>query len=412
MVSPRIADEFLAVLKKSGLLSAVQIESAIESYDLDKLANGTEVAHTLLRRGLITRFQADEMLCGRSRGFFVDNYLLQEILGTGGMGRVYLAQDTNTGKQYALKMLPQTMQTEPGLVARFKQEARAGKKLRHPNIVRTHAIGRTDGVYSDVYYVVMEFIKAVSLEELISLRLFLPWPQACDICCQAATGLQYAHKAGLIHRDVKPANLLIDQEGLVKILDFGLSLIHEDEDEFSLAMIFGQDCLGTADFIAPEQSLDSLKADARCDVYSLGCTLYMTLTGTVPYPCKKITDKLNAHRSKKPRPVRERKPDVPEELAAVIEKMMARNPQKRYQTTAEVCDALKPFAEREAVPFDFQTILSLRAAEAKQRTLATQKQRQAPGSSGSSSRDSRKSDVPSRKPHSKIETKFRGDTQV
>ena len=194
---------------------------------------------------------------------------------------------------------------------------------------------------------------------------------------QAAEGLHHAHQAGLVHRDIKPANLLVMNDGQAKVLDFGLALLKDDaESEFSLAMIFGHDCLGTADYISPEQSLHSHDVDARADVYSLGCTLYFILTGQVPFPLNTVAEKLVAQRMKVPPPISTYVSDVPQGVIDLVAKMMAKKPEDRFQTAAEVAEALKPYAKQLPIPFDFQSILVARAREASRRMRANLKAKQ------------------------------------
>ena len=223
-----------------------------------------EFVKSLVTKGLLNRFQAEWLMNGRMDQFMIDQFKVLDILGTGGMGWVYVAEFQETSEKVALKVL--TDKQDKGILARFKLEARAGLKLNHSNIVRTYKISQAD----DLYYVVMELVEGISVQELLDLRKSILWQQACDIVVQAARGLQHAHDAGLVHRDVKPSNLLIQQDGNVKILDFGLARLDDDEDEFSLAMISGQDCMGTADYMAPEQTIDSYNIDSRADIYSLG----------------------------------------------------------------------------------------------------------------------------------------------
>ena len=173
----------------------------------------------------------------------------------------------------------------------------------------------------------------------------------------------------MVHRDVKPGNLLVQKTGSVKVLDFGLALIEKDEDEFTLTMIAGQGCVGTADYIAPEQTIDSFAVDVRADIYSLGCTLYTALTASVPFPGDSIPQKLRAHRTKTPKPVSELKPEVPLPVQEILAKMMSRKPSDRYATAAEVAAALKPHARLSPAPFDFAKMLTQRAVEARQRIV-------------------------------------------
>jgi serine/threonine protein kinase len=369
MGTPLVADSFLALLNKSGLLPAETITAALERFRLGEEIATKELARAFVREGLVTRFQAERLLEGRYRGFFIDRYKILEILGAGGMACLYLAEDMRTSERVALKVLSDKHKSDAGMLTRLKIEARAGKKLNHSGIIRTYGIYRTDDVYGEIYYLVMEYVQGINLEELINLKGPIPWPQACDFAWQAAAGLAHAHAAGLVHRDVKPGNLLVDAAGTIKILDFGLALLDsaEDADEFSLAMIFGHSCLGTADYISPEQSLDSFAVDTRADIYSLGCTLYVALTGRLPFPMASSCQKLEGHRLRSAPPVRALAGDVPEDVAAIVDRMMAKNPADRYQTMAEVAVALAPMARRQRVEFDFPNILAWRAKEARRR---------------------------------------------
>jgi len=328
-----------------------------------------EFLKALMLQGLLTRFQADWLMTGEFVEFSIDKYKVEKILGTGGMGWLYVGRDEESGERVALKVISKRQDTE--YLTRFKLEARAGLMLKHPHIVRTDRIDETD----EVIFVVMELVEGISMQELIILKKYLPWRQACSFAVQAAAGLHHAHNAGLVHRDVKPANLLIERDGKVKILDFGLALLEKDEDEFSLAMISGQDCVGTADYISPEQTLDSFTVDARADIYSLGCTLYSALTGMVPFPGSTVAQKLRAHRNRDAKPVREWRSEVPAAVEAIVQRMMHRNPDKRFQTAADVAKALAPYSRRAPAEFDFDEVLQNRVVEAKNRIAMLQERR-------------------------------------
>lgn len=258
------------------------------------------------------------------------------------------------------------------MLTRIQLEAQAGMRLKHPNILRTWAIDRMEDTQGDTYYVVMELVKGVSLNELIALETQIPLWRACDVVRQAALGLQHAHDAGLIHRDVKPENLLIRSDGSVKILDFGLAMIDENDEEFVMAMVMGQDRLGTADYVAPEQSINSYKVDHRADIYSLGCTLYFALAGRPPFPSDSAIDKIRAHRELRPEFIHEVRKDVPQRVAAIVHKMMAKRPENRIQTAADVAKLLEPFSRREPLEFDFSRVVKARAKWAKRREALRQ----------------------------------------
>ena len=186
MPPPVATNDLLELLEKSQLLSESQINDAVQRLELPSDTAPNDLAEALVHSGDITRFQADRLLEGRHRGFFIGHYRCDHILGTGGMGWLYLATDVDSGNQVAVKMLPKRLEGDPGMVARFELEAKAGLLLNHPNIVRTFEHKRTEGVYGDVYYVVMEVVHGISLEELIVRNGPLPWPSACDLIRQTA----------------------------------------------------------------------------------------------------------------------------------------------------------------------------------------------------------------------------------
>ncbi len=361
------ATEFLTLLKRSRLLSWDDLQDAAVTIAQFDDPSRQQVADALVDDGFLTKFQAERLVTGNSRGLVLDGYKILEVLGAGGMGWVYIAEELETKWRVALKVLPEECRDDAGTLARFQLEAQAGMRLKHPNIVRTIALKQADDIYGPIDYVVMELVRGVTLFELLLMKKRLEVGHACDIIMQAACGLEYSHQQGLIHRDIKPENLLVCTDGTAKILDFGLAMVDENDEEFSMAMIFGQNRLGTADYISPEQYIDSYQVDPRADIYSLGCTLYFALTGRVPFPFKSSAQKLKAHLKKKPTPVNELRDDVPERLAAIVAKMMAKHPENRVQSAAAVADYLRPFAERKSYSINFRSVLNARTAYAKKR---------------------------------------------
>ena len=364
----QVTNTFLKRLRRSGLLPDAQIDAVAAEFNLHREPSPEVIAKVFVDRGLLTPFQVEQIIAGQQHSLVVENYELLDLLGAGGMGRVYIARDRQSGNRVALKTLTGRYQQDPSIRTRFHIEAVAGMKINHRRVVRTLKLGKAQGVLGDIDYCVMELVEGINLLELVELRGPLPWPQACDIICQAAAGLQEAHKAGLIHRDVKPGNLLVDHHGEVKLLDFGLAHHDADGDEFSLSMIYGQNCVGTADYIAPEQALNSYKVDGRSDIYGLGCTLYFALTGQVPYSESSVIGKLRAHCTKQIRPLREVVPDAPPMLEKILAHMVARNPDHRFKHAVALYLALQPFAKRQPVEFDFQQLLEMRRREAQQRS--------------------------------------------
>lgn len=374
MDAARTSDEFLDLLEKSGLLPERKVAGIAEDLGREGALSGNELAKRLIRQQLITRYQAGRLLDGHYRGFFIDNYRLLEVLGAGGMGRVYLARNTQTGQDVALKILSEKHKHDAGMLARFRLEARAGLTLEHPNIVRTYELRQSEGGFGN-WYLVAEFVEGISFQELLLHQGLLNWPQACDFIRQAAEALRHAHAAGLVHRDIKAANLLVDHEGHVKILDFGLALLHdENESEFSLTMIFGHDCIGTLEYMAPEQARASQTVDGRADLYSLGVTLFWLMTGAFPFRNGAATLNPEQYAAAWEQARRKLPKELPAELVTVLSRMLAREPEQRYQSAAEVSKALTPFAQRQPVEFNFQEVLRTRALDAKKRQAQMRRQ--------------------------------------
>lgn len=281
-------------------------------------------------------------LVGRNFG----KYRLLAELGEGGMGRVFLAEHVKMRRQVAIKVLSPQQAGDVGALERFEREARAVAALRHPNIVQAYDIDQ-EGNY---HYIVMEYVAGSDLSDYVRRTGPVSWFHAADVISQAASALDHAHHAGMVHRDVKPSNLLLDPTGNVKLLDLGLAMFAREQSISPSPST--QDVFGTFDFLAPEQATDSAHVDCRADIYSLGATFYFLLAGVAPFADHAYIHKLIAHQSKKPKSIREHVATVPAILETVVDKMMAKRPQERYQSAAEVEQALKPFARRLERPFE------------------------------------------------------------
>jgi serine/threonine-protein kinase len=295
---------------------------------------------------------------------FVDHprYRIVSELGAGGMGTVYKAEDQLMGRVVALKVVSSHLTAKASAVARFRKEVRATAQLQHQNIITTHDTGEAGGAQ----FLVMEFIEGVSLDRLVAKKGPLPVPMACMFTRQAALGLQHAADKGMVHRDIKPQNLMVTRKGQVKILDFGLARFASTDDPEEPApngkLPFGAGkaaqnagvtnpnlLMGTPDYLSPEQAKNSHDVDPRSDIYSLGCTLYFLLTGKPPFvTAPTLIDKLLAHTHDEPPAIREERFEVTGELADVLAKMMAKRPEDRYQTAKEAADALLPFTRSDA----------------------------------------------------------------
>lgn len=342
MPAPKTAPEFLALLNRSGLIEPPKVDEFVRAHDGLATQTAAQAAAEFVEAGLLTRFQTEQLLKGKFRGFNIGKYRVLDRIGAGGMGQVFLAEHPQLGRRAAIKVLPTDRASDPALLARFLREAQAAASLDHPNIVRAFDVDEDNGLH----FLVMEYVDGEDLYHMIKKGGPLPVSKACDFIRQAAEGLQHAHEAGLIHRDVKPSNILVDKAGVAKLLDLGLARFTEEGGDHITRRYDGNNVLGTADYVAPEQTRDSHEVDQRCDVYALGGTLYFLLTGHAPFPNGSPAEKMIAHRSQQPKSVREIRPEVPPGMALVIDKMLEKNPDQRYQSARAAADALEPWAPK------------------------------------------------------------------
>jgi serine/threonine-protein kinase len=332
-------DPFLDLVRRSGLVEKDRLNALLR--ELKRQAGGHSISDTdfvadrLVEAGLLTRWQADKLLEGRHKGFFLGKYKLLDHLGTGGMSMVYLAEHVLMQRRVAIKVLPKSRVEDTSYLARFHREAQAAASLDHRNIVRAYDVDN-DG---NIHYLVMEYVEGRDLQHIVKEDGPMDYVAAAEYFRQAASGLSHAHRAGLIHRDIKPANLLVDQKNVIKLLDLGLARF-TDEDKASLTVAYDENVLGTADYLAPEQALDSHGVDARADIYGLGCSMYYVLTGHPPFVGGTLPQRLMMHQKQPPPSILLDRPDAPADLVAICMKMMAKKPDQRYQSAADVANAL------------------------------------------------------------------------
>jgi len=341
MPAPASIVEFVDLVTRSNVLEKRSLDDYLSKLTStnDQPGSPKQLAQAMVRDGVLTNLQAGLILKGKWRNFVISNkYKLLEHLGTGGMGSVYLCEHVLMRRRVAVKVLPSDKITDPVVLERFYREARAVAALDHRNIVRAHDIDR-DG---DLHFLVLEYVDGSSLQWIVEKHGPLSLQRAVNYIRQAADGLQHAHEAGLVHRDIKPGNLLLDRSGLIKILDLGLARFFGDEGNITRKHDMNA-VLGTADYLAPEQALDSGTVDIRGDIYSLGVTFYFLLAGRGPYQDGSLSQKLMWHQISQPKSIFEHRQDVPKKLWAVLEKMLAKDPAQRYQTPAEVVTALEPW---------------------------------------------------------------------
>lgn len=340
-------ESFLDLVRKSGIVDDKRFTAFV-----DRLRDGNglpadpgKLAGIMVRDAILTKFQAEQLLAGRWRGFQIGKYRVLERLGAGGMGSVYLCEHKVMRRRVAIKVLPTAKAEDPSALERFYREARAVAALDHPNIVRAYDIDQDE----KLHFLVMEYVDGSSLQDIIKKCGPMDATRAAHYIRQAALGLQHAHEAGLVHRDIKPGNVLVDRNGIVKVLDMGLARFFHDEED-NLTKKYDENVLGTADYLAPEQALDSHSVDIRADIYGLGLTFYFTLTGRPPFTEGTVTQKLIWHQTRQPKPIKELRADAPDDLVAVVQKMTAKEAAQRYQTPKEVAQALEPLTATPIAP--------------------------------------------------------------
>jgi len=335
------AKNLLKLLEKSGIADQDELKESLGSLSakLDGSAVGTqELTAHLIESGIITEWHANKLLAGKYKGFFLDKYKLLGHLGTGGMSSVYLAESKNTRKKRAIKVLPKKKVSDKSYLDRFYREGKAAASLNHPNIVRVYDINNA----GDTHYMVMEYVQGADLYETVRDHGQLSIEDAVDAIYQSAEGLLHAHKKGMVHRDVKPANLLKTETGSIKILDLGLALFNTEGEE-SLTVLYNEKVMGTADYLSPEQAVNSHEVDHRADIYSLGCTLYFLVTGRPPFDKGTLAQRIAMHQTKEPDSIFDSRKDCPAGLVDICTKMMRKNPDDRFADCEEVMATLNQF---------------------------------------------------------------------
>jgi len=342
--------KFLDILRRSKLVNDAPLKKALRlciEENGGALPNDAEqLSDFLIAQNVITTWQSKKLLDKKYKGFFLGKYKLLGHIGVGGMSSVYLAEHTLMKRLRAIKVLPRDRVDDSSYLERFYREAQATAALDHPNIVRAYDIDSA----SETHYLVMEYVAGKDLMTIVKDDGPTGFIETAQYILQAARGLDHAHTVGMIHRDVKPANLLVEENGQLKILDMGLALMNDDDSELAgLTDKHNEKVLGTADYLAPEQAINSHDIDLRADIYGLGCTMYYALTGHPPFPNGTLAQRIALHQSKMPPAIGVDRPDCPAPLVAICFKMLQKEVDNRYQNCLEISIALEAWLQTQGI---------------------------------------------------------------
>jgi serine/threonine protein kinase len=355
---------FLTILRESQLLEAEQVEELAQSSEA-KASDLNGLARLILQKGWLTRFQLTTVSQGKTKDLMLGPYRLLDRLGEGGMGQVFKAHHQPMNRTVALKVIRKEKLANPTAVQRFFREVQAAARLVHPNIVVAFDANQVNGTH----YFAMEYVDGIDLARLVKQNGPLPVPVACDYVRQAALGLQHAHEQGMVHRDIKPHNLLVTQvtdlassksgsgssiqlgqKAVVKVLDMGLARLSSSAGGDQTLTQDGA-VIGTPEYIPPEQALNARGADIRADLYSLGGVFFYLLTGRPPFQGGTLTELLLRHQMEAAPDVRQLRADGPADVAAIVARLLAKMPEERFQTPLELVQALEPICQGGSNPY-------------------------------------------------------------
>jgi serine/threonine-protein kinase len=340
-----VPTDILPILRQSGILPEKVLEEVRAKVLAGSLPfDARELAQRLIKQGLLTDYQARRILSNRPQALVVARYVIMDRIGSGSMGRVYKAHHQLMGRVVAIKIIAPEIVSNARVVARFQREMKMVGRLDHPNVVRAFdadQIGPT-------LYIVMEYVAGKSLAQRVRTEGPQPPLAVLDWAAQASRGLAHAHGQAIVHRDVKPSNMLLSETGQVKVLDLGLGILQEADENSNFATADGI-AVGTIDYMSPEQACGK-EVDGRSDLYSLGCTMYHLISGKLPFPGDSPVERLGKRLSGSPVPIRDVRPDVPGAVVGVLERMMAARPDDRFQTAEEAAEALQAAARPRAAP--------------------------------------------------------------
>jgi serine/threonine protein kinase len=337
---PKSADamplDLLPVIRSSGVvnerqLAEIKTKVLQGDYPLDSAA----LAERLVRDNILTPFQAKRLLTNRPGGLIVGRYIVLDRIGSGSMGRVYRAHHVMMDRVVALKIIAPEIAQNERVVARFQREMKLVGRLDHPNVVRAFDADQINRIL----YIVMEYVNGMSLGERLKKKGPIPPAEMVDFAAQAALGLAHAHEQGIVHRDIKPTNILLSDDRRIKILDLGLGVLMQADSAATFATADGI-AVGTVDYMSPEQACGR-EVDGRSDLYGLGCSMYHLMSGKLPFPGSSPIERLGKRIGGRHTPITEYLPDVPASFVRVLDKMLAHKPHERYATAAEAAEALQ-----------------------------------------------------------------------
>ena len=332
--------QFVENLVDSSLMELDEIDALRKSIAKDQRpTDGTSFANWLVEAEKLTPHQASSICKGQQKKLILGNYIVLEQIGRGGMGVVFKARHQRMKRDVAIKVLSEKLTNSETRLRRFHREVEAAARLVHPNIVTAFDADKDE----KTFFLVMEFVDGQDMAAIVEADGPLPVAVAVDYIIQTARGLEYAHGEGIVHRDIKPHNLLVTSDGTVKLLDLGLVSLKTDDKktESSESLTANNQIIGTVDYMSPEQAEDVHHVDLRADIYSLGCTLYRILTNKPPFSGKNAIQKLMAHRTHPIPSLRAERSDVPELLDRAFRRMVAKRPEDRYQSMGEVIESME-----------------------------------------------------------------------
>lgn len=347
--------DLLPVIRAAGVLTDRQYQDVKAKVLSGGYPNDSRaLAAQLVKDSILTEYQTKRFLSNKSHGMVVGRYAILDRLGSGSMGRVYKAHHLMMDRVVALKIIAPEIATNERVVARFYREMKLVGRLDHPNVVRAYDADQLN----KILFIVMEYVRGRSLAQVFR-QAPIPPPDMVNYAAQAALGLAHAHEQGIVHRDVKPSNLLLTHDLKIKVLDLGLGVLMEADDASSFATADGI-AVGTVDYMSPEQACGR-DVDGRSDLFSLGCSMYHMMTGRLPYPGDSPIERLGKRISGRPVPLTDVQPNLPPGLIKVVDKLLAHKPNERFQTASEASEALlalirprgkraAPAPERETAP--------------------------------------------------------------